>query len=62
MGINPDLCVEIRSDILEEVDGPMLKYGLQKMDGSPIVLPSNAALRPRLDLVKARYADFKRAS
>ena len=61
LGINPDLRVEIRSDILEEVDGPMLRYGLQEMDGHMIVLPSNKALRPRLDLVKARYADFKKA-
>jgi putative restriction endonuclease len=61
LGINPDLCVEIRSDILEEVDGPMLKYGLQQMDGSSIELPSNKDLRPRLDLIQLRYAEFKRA-
>jgi len=27
--VRPDLIVEVRRDILREVDGPMLKYGLQ---------------------------------
>ncbi|PID80077.1 HNH endonuclease [bacterium DOLZORAL124_64_63] len=61
LGITPDLKVQIRADILQEVDGPMLKHGLQEMDGTSIVLPSNIELRPRRDLVEARFEEFKRA-
>jgi hypothetical protein len=28
IGINPDFEIKVRQDILEEIDGPMLKYGL----------------------------------
>ncbi len=62
LGIRPDLKVEIRADILREVDGPMLKYGLQEMDGAKIVLPKNTSQQPRPDLVEARYEQFKNAS
>jgi hypothetical protein len=31
LGIRPDLVVEVRRDVLEETDGPMLKYGLQRI-------------------------------
>lgn len=62
LGIRPDLRVEIRSDILHEIDGPMLKYGLQEMDGSAIVLPSSVSLRPRAEFVEARYEQFRNAS
>jgi putative restriction endonuclease len=39
LGVRPDLIVEVRLDILHEVDGPMLKYGLQEMQGNKIVVP-----------------------
>ena len=34
LGIRPDRVVEIRSDILEEHDGPMLRHGLQELHGA----------------------------
>lgn len=61
LGIRPDLRVEIRSDILNEIDGPMLKYGLQEMDGIAIVIPSSQSLQPRADFVEARYEQFRNA-
>ena len=33
LGISPDYQVHIRQDILEEEDGPMLKHGIQEMQG-----------------------------
>lgn len=30
MGVSPDYVVEIRPDLLAEVDGPMLQYGLKE--------------------------------
>ena len=34
VGIRPDLIVEIQPKILAEVDGPMLRHGLQEMGAS----------------------------
>jgi putative restriction endonuclease len=37
LGVSPDYRVHIRSDVLREHDGPMLKWGLQEMDrGKPL--------------------------
>ena len=34
IGVNPDYRVEVRVDVLEEIDGPMLEHGLQGFHGS----------------------------
>ncbi len=39
-GIRPDYSIEVRRDILEGSDGPMLKHGLQEIHDSVIQLPS----------------------
>lgn len=62
LGIRPDLVVEVRRDILDEVDGPMLRYGLQGMEGIRIEVPRSEAQRPRPDLLLERYERFKKAS
>jgi putative restriction endonuclease len=59
LGINPELRVEIRQDILEEVDGPMLKHGLQEMNQRQILLPRNELEKPRRDLIAVRYEEFR---
>src|SRR5690606_28140445 len=43
LGVRPDLVIQIRRDILEEVDGPMLLHGLQHMHGSRLHVPRPAA-------------------
>lgn len=58
LGIAPSLTVAVRDDVLQEVDGPMLRYGLQEMNGTRIILPRDAELRPNRDLVAARYEAF----
>ncbi|MFS8637772.1 MAG: HNH endonuclease, partial [Gemmatimonadota bacterium] len=62
LGVRPDLVVEVRRDILEEVDGPMLRYGLQQLHGSRIIVPRSADLRPRREFLEARYERFRKAS
>ncbi len=59
MGIRPDLVIEIRRDILEETDGPMLKYGLQKMDGGRLIVPRATAEKPRQAFLEERYELFR---
>ena len=62
LGIRPDLVVEVRLDILHEVDGPMRKYGLKDMQGHRISLPHASRLRPRPEFLEERFALFQRAA
>jgi putative restriction endonuclease len=62
VGIRPDCVVEIRADILAEVDGPMLLHGLQEMHGSQLWLPRKPSDRPSLEFLQYRYEQFREAS
>lgn len=62
LGIRPDYVLEIRSDILAEVDGPMLKHGLQAHHGGSLIVPRTAAERPDRDRLELRYQEFRTAS
>jgi len=62
LGIRPDLVVQIRTDILAEVDGPMLRYGLQGRHDQPLMsLPRARAERPDKDRLAVAYAAFRDA-
>ena len=58
LGISPDYTVHINRELLEEVDGPMLKHGIQEMDKRPLSLPGRRADRPDRDRLSARYESF----
>jgi putative restriction endonuclease len=62
IGIRPDRVLEVRSDILGEIDGPMLLHGLQGLHGSSITVPREPQHRPASDRLDERYAEFRRAS
>jgi putative restriction endonuclease len=61
IGIDPDAHVHVREDILFEVDGPMLKHGLQEMAGSQLLLPRLASQAPDRDLLAERFERFRAA-
>ena len=61
LGISPEYRIEIRGDILAEHDGPMLRHGLQDMNGVAIRLPRAAELRPRPEYLAERFDRFKAA-
>jgi putative restriction endonuclease len=61
-GISPDYKVGVRADVLEEIDGPTLRYTLQEIEGSPIQLPTRRAARPNPELLEVRWNRFKEAS
>lgn len=61
IGIDPDAKVHVRSEILIEVDGPMLKHGLQEVHGSRLVLPRETSSRPNRDLLAERFDEFRAA-
>lgn len=61
LGIRPDYVIELRQDILEEADGPMLRHGLQGFHDAQLVVPRVENLKPRREFLEERYAWFKKA-
>lgn len=62
LGISPDLRVDVRLDVLREVDGPMLEHGLQGFHGSVVNVPRVEPLRPNREFLAERYELFRKAS
>ncbi|MBZ5500320.1 MAG: hypothetical protein LAP85_28330 [Acidobacteriia bacterium] len=60
--IRPDLMIEIRSDILEEIDGPLLVHGLQGFQSKPILIPRTSIHQPNADFLAEHYEIFRKAS
>ena len=61
IGVTPDYKLQVRSDILSEIDGPMLKYGLQSMDGNQLILPYHKRDYPDPERLETRYERFRKA-
>ena len=63
LGIRPDYRVEIREQILLEVDGPMLRHGLQELHGGRLMaLPARRRDQPDPGRLEERYVAFRNAS
>lgn len=58
MGIDPEGVVHIAGRLLTEVDGPMLKTGLQGFHGAPISVPQRPVDRPDPVRLQARFEQF----
>jgi putative restriction endonuclease len=61
LGIDADVRVHVRDDILKEKDGPMLRYGLQEVHGSHLLLPRKEVHRPNRDYLAERFERFRAA-
>jgi putative restriction endonuclease len=61
IGISPDYVIELRKDILNEDDGPMLQHGLKELHQTKIILPISKNLWPDRDFLDWRYQKFKKA-
>jgi putative restriction endonuclease len=62
LGIRPDHIVDIRDDLLHEVDGPMLEHGLQERHGQRLMkLPTRRTDKPDPTALEQRYAEFRAA-
>jgi len=57
-GISPDYKVHINNDLLAEKDGPMLKHGIQEMDGRKLLTPSAIKDRPSPAALEFRFIEF----
>lgn len=61
LGIRPDYVTEIREDILEEVDGPMLQHGLKGVHGRQLIVPRKREWRPDRERLELRYERWRGA-
>ncbi|WP_418275550.1 HNH endonuclease [Isoptericola jiangsuensis] len=59
LGITPDYEVQIDGDLLREIDGPMLKHGLQEMHGRRLSLPRRRLDRPHQEHLAWRFEHFR---
>jgi putative restriction endonuclease len=62
LGVTPDLKIELRADVLKEIDGPMLQHGLQGFQGLLIGIPRQQDLQPKRDFLAERYELFRRSA
>jgi putative restriction endonuclease len=62
LGIDPGGVVHIADRLLREVDGPMLKTGLQGFHGQGIALPRRSADRPDPQRLESRFERFLHAA
>jgi putative restriction endonuclease len=58
LGISPDYKVKINPGLLGEIDGPMLKHGLQEMNERTIFIPKRLNDQPSKDALAIRFAEF----
>jgi len=61
LGIDADARVHIRIDVLRKKDGPMLKHGLQELNGVRLLLPRKEVLRPNREFLAERFDRFRAA-
>lgn len=57
--IQPSYTLEVRRDILNEVDGPMLLHGLQEIHGRKLIVPTRVRDRPNRERLEVRYNTFR---
>jgi putative restriction endonuclease len=62
LGISPDYKVKISERLLAEVDGPMLKHGLQEMNGRTIALPESKSELPSKIGLDFRFKQFEESA
>ncbi len=62
LGIDPEGVVHIATRLLHEIDGPMLKSGLQAFHGAAMLEPKRQLDRPDPDRLGVRFEQFERAA
>lgn len=61
IGINSDYVIKIRTDLLLETDGPMLRYGIQSLNNAKLILPPNKIHWPDRERLERRFSAFLKA-
>ena len=58
LGVRPDHIIQVRPDVLDEIDGPTLQHAIQGLHGQPIVLPRKVLEQPATKFLSERYQHF----
>jgi len=61
IGVTPDYEINVRKDVLDDEDGPMLLHGLQELHGRELILPKEQDDWPNEEYLDWRYERFKKA-
>ena len=61
LGVRPDLVVEVRQDVRDQIDGPMLRHGLQEMGGVQLFRPQARRAQADRERLEERYEQFRKA-
>lgn len=61
VGVDPDYLVHVRRDVLDEIDGPMLRHGLQDLHGEKLTVPRSPAKKPNREYLAERFDAFRAA-
>jgi len=61
IGVTPEYQIKVKEEVLKEIDGPMLKHGIQQLHAQKIVLPHNKSLWPDQEKLEERYVHFVKA-
>jgi putative restriction endonuclease len=62
IGVTPDYKIQVRRDILKEVDGPLLQYGLKNLHNEKLSLPTSRKLWPGKENLEWRFDRFKKVA
>jgi len=62
VGVRPDLVIEVHPELLHEIDGPMLKHGIQELAGGHLLVPRPRADRPDAARLEERFELFRAAA
>ena len=60
LGVTPDYIIQVREDVLDEEDGPMLQYGLKGLHRTKLILPNSKNNWPSQDSLAWKYDRFTR--
>ena len=59
LGVRPDNVIEVRPDVLEESDGPTLRYAIQGLHGQSLSLPRRTEEHPSTHRLERRYVRYQ---
>jgi putative restriction endonuclease len=62
LGIDPDCQIHVRQDVLREHDGPMLRHGLQGIEGQQLHVPRVHEYKPNPSALGIRFEEFLRSN
>lgn len=62
LGVRPDYVLQVRPDLLAEVDGPTLVHSIQELHETRILVPRTKEQQPSRDRLAVRYEQFLRGS